>query len=55
MKIGSIKHAEQFEANLTESCVPSFLNEAGVDDYERFLVDRRRLMAKALQKYYAAL
>ncbi|MBX7134182.1 MAG: DUF262 domain-containing protein [Fimbriimonadaceae bacterium] len=55
LKYGSIDSADLLEANLRESCVPGAVFEAGIDEYEAFLNERRTLMAQALRTYYQTL
>ena len=55
LKYGSINAAAALATNLAENCIPEWLFEAGCDDYERFLTERRRLMAAALRNYYRSL
>ena len=55
LKYGSINDLAVLNTNLAENCVPQSLFEAGLDQYEAFLSERRKLMAQALRSYYATL
>jgi hypothetical protein len=55
LKYGSIDSINTLKANLADNCVPESIFEAGVEEYEQFLSDRRRLMAGALRSYYDSL
>jgi hypothetical protein len=55
LKYGSINTAAALKTNLAENCIPESLSETGLDQYENFLADRRKLMAVALRTYYASL
>ena len=41
--------------NLAENAIPSEVVKMDVKDYERFLVERRKLMASMIEKYYKSL
>lgn len=55
LKYGSIKDAKELRANLVQNCIPESAFEAGIDEYEMFLAERRKLIADALRRYYATL
>jgi hypothetical protein len=55
LKYGSIDDLTALKANLSENCIPESLFETDLDQYEGFLVERRKLMARALRRYYASL
>ena len=38
--------------NLEENCIPKEIINMMVKDYEDFLQERRKLMAKLIEKYY---
>jgi hypothetical protein len=52
---GSIDSTGDLKANFAENSLPDSLINAGLDQYEEFLVQRRALMGQALRKYYATL
>ena len=55
VKIGNITDEEELHKNLAENAIPSTIVNMTVDDYEAFLVERRKLMAKMIEKYYKSL
>lgn len=46
---------EDLEKNLLENCVPLSIMSMEVNDYETFLNERRKLMAKKMEEYYRSL
>lgn len=52
LKLGSIDKLEDLHENLAMNCVPESIMNMGFDDYERFLAERRMLMAQYLKHYY---
>ena len=55
LKLGSIDDAALLKKNLAMNCVPESIMEMDFDDYERFLSERRNLMAKYMKRYYSKL
>lgn len=55
LKYGSINSLSTLKANLAENSIPESIFETGLDHYEDFLAERRKLMASALRTYYASL
>jgi hypothetical protein len=55
LKYGSINTPGSLKANLAENSIPESIFETGLDHYEDFLAERRKLMAAALRDYYASL
>ena len=55
VKIGNITDIEELNKNLAENAIPSGIVNMTVEDYEAFLVERRKLMAKMIETYYKAL
>lgn len=54
-KFGAINTMEDLYKNMEENCIPlSFINMT-VDDYDEFLRERRKLMAKKIKDYYETL
>lgn len=49
---GDISDADALERNLKANCNPSGIFEMGVEDYERFLEERRKLIAKKIKGYF---
>lgn len=50
--IGNITDSDAFKKNLEENAIPEMVVNMTVDDYDKFLNKRRRLMAKLIEKYY---
>lgn len=49
---GNISNEEALKANLEENAIPYDVVSMSVEHYEAFLVQRRMLMAKMIEKYY---
>lgn len=52
---GNIGSEEMLKKNFMENCIPQNIIKMNVSDYEEFLVERRKLMAKLVEKYYKGL
>ena len=52
---GDIADAPSFVANLKANCIPEGIFEMGAEDYEDFLSQRRKLMAKKIERYFKSL
>ena len=52
---GNISDEEVLKANLTANCIPLEIVNMNHADYDRFLVERRKLMAKKIRDYYYSL
>ena len=52
---GGITDADQLRVNLVAHCIPQGMDQAGVRDYDKFLQQRRVLMAAKIRDYYRAL
>ena len=52
MKYGSIANAKELRRNLEQHCIPETIFNMKIDDYEDFLEQRRRLMAKKIEDFY---
>ncbi len=52
---GGITDADQLRANLAAHCIPEGMEEASIHDYDKFLQERRALMAAKIRDYYRAL
>ena len=55
VKIGNITDENELYSNLAENAIPSNVVNMTVADYEGFLVERRKLMAKMIETYYKSL
>ncbi len=53
--IGTIKNNDEFKSNLLVNCIPEDVLDMEAGDYEHFLVERRKLMARKIKKYYNSL
>lgn len=51
--LGSIDTMDELKKNLRMNCIPESIMGMGFDDYESFLAERRKLMARHIQRYYA--
>jgi hypothetical protein len=55
MKYGAINTLEELMQNLKTHCIPESIFESGVDGYDNFLIERRKLMVEKMKKYYNTL
>ncbi|MBQ7433693.1 MAG: DUF262 domain-containing protein [Lachnospiraceae bacterium] len=55
VQIGNIADKNDLMNNLTENAIPGDVVNMDVKDYEGFLVERRKLMAAMIEKYYKSL
>ena len=53
--VGSIIDEAELHRNLSVNCIPADVFNMGIGDYDRFLEERRQLMAAKIHKYYEAL
>lgn len=54
-KIGNLKTEEAIKKNLCDNCIPLEIKNWTYKDYEEFLLERRKLMAKKIKEYYKSL
>lgn len=52
---GDISDPEALERNLEANCIPSDIYQMGAEDYDRFLKERRELMASKIRTYFDGL
>jgi len=52
---GGITEADDLKQNLAENCVPVDFMDMDIKDYQKFLEERRVLMARFMKKYYESL
>ena len=52
IEFGNISDAELLAKNLEENCIPADIAEMDVSRYDEFLLQRRKMMAKLIEKYY---
>ena len=50
--LGNISNLDEFKQNLQENCMPEEIINMDINDYDDFLLKRRKLMAKLIEKYY---
>ena len=55
MKVGTILDEKLYYQNLEENCIPVGIDRMTHADYPRFLIERRKRMAKKIRDYYYAL
>lgn len=55
MKYGGIADEKALAENLKQNCIPVGFEEMEFGDYENFLKERRKLMAKKIKDYYFSL
>ncbi len=54
-KYGAINTLEDLYRNMEENCIPRSFTDMTIDNYDEFLKERRKLMAKKLKEYYESL
>ena len=52
LKYGNIDDDETLKQNMEDNCIPESIFDGTVDNYEEFLNERRKMMAKKIEKYY---
>lgn len=55
LKYGGIADEKALADNLRQNCIPAGFEEMELGDYEGFLKERRKLMAKKIREYYFSL
>lgn len=55
LKYGEINIPEELMENLSQNCIPNTIINMDYRDYEEFLEERRKLMAKKIKDYYFTL
>lgn len=55
IKYGGITDEKVLTENMKQHCIPDDFFEMDIDDYQNFLKQRRKLMAKKIEKYYKSL
>lgn len=53
--LGNISDLSQLNTNLEENCIPQAIKNLDASGYEDFLVERRKLMASMMKRYYLSL
>ena len=54
-KLGLVKSKKDFDDNLSENCIPEGTNNYTYTAYDKFLKQRRQLIAKYIKDYYESL
>ena len=54
-KYGGINTKEELLSNLKSNSIPELVIEAGIEDYDQFLQERRQLMTQKIKEYYKSL
>lgn len=54
-KIGGITDVKELKKNLTMHCIPEGVESMGINDYDDFLEERRKLMSIKIQQYFQTL
>ena len=54
-KYGGIVDVDVLKDNLSQNCIPAGFEKMGIDDYQTFLEERRKLMAAKIRAYYELL
>lgn len=52
---GCITDEDELRRNLTQNCIPDGFESMSIGDYDRFLEERRKLMAQKIRNYYFSL
>ena len=55
LKYGGISDINELANNLRMNCIPGNILDDGFDEYEEFLKERRKLMAKKIKDFYYSL
>jgi hypothetical protein len=55
IQLGNISDEALLASNLAENCIPQNIVNMDVRDYDTFLAERRKLMAKMVERYYKRL
>ena len=53
--LGNISDAELLASNLAENCIPNNIDTMDVSSYDTFLLERRKMMAALIERYYKGL
>ena len=55
ISLGNISDVFVLADNISDNCIPTDISEMTVEKYDEFLIERRKLMAKFIEKYYKGL
>ena len=53
--IGNLKSEDAIKKNLGDNCIPVEIKDWTFENYEEFLLQRRKLMASKIREYYKKL
>lgn len=53
--IGKITDPAVLKENLKQNCIPTGFETLSIEDYDQYLLNRRRLMTAKINKYYKSL
>lgn len=53
--LGNISDLDLFASNLEENCIPNNIDAMDVSSYDAFLLERRKMMAALIERYYKGL
>ena len=53
--IGNLKSEDAIKKNLDDNCIPVEIKDWTFENYEEFLLQRRKLMASKIREYYEKL
>ena len=54
-QLGNISDIDLLSNNLAENCIPDNIDTMDVSSYDVFLLERRKMMAALIEKYYKGL
>jgi hypothetical protein len=54
-QVSGLSNEQQLLENLNMNCVPTEIQQMSIDDYNDFLILRRKLMATKIKEYYHSL
>lgn len=55
LKYGGIANEKDLDENLKQNCIPKEFDTMEMEDYQYFLMERRKLMAEKIKEYYYSL
>jgi hypothetical protein len=55
LKYGGISDFEMLTENFKQNCIPESIFSMNIENYDKFLEERRNLMARKIKEYYFSL
>ena len=52
---GNINDPDELGENFRQNCIPDGMLDKGIEDYQSFLTERQRLMARKIRTYFESL